>query len=93
MRSVDDPAPLPQLALRPDSPDDPERMDDIVAHNVAMFRAEQMDDDNWWVELCFEGDQTVTFDVRSSAKGIDWRVTDDDAPHLTREPGSYGALR
>lgn len=69
-----------RIALRPDDKDHPERMDDIVVMDVRMFRAEQMDDGEWWV-CCYlddTTDQRLTFSVRARCRPrrIDWDVTE-----------------
>ena len=68
-----------RIALRPDDPSDPDRMDDIVVRDVKMFRAEQMSPGHWWV-ACYLDDacqQELVFsvDARCRPRRIDWSVT------------------
>jgi hypothetical protein len=55
------------MALRPDS-EDPDLMDDIVVERPAMFRAEAMSDDLWWLACYFDNGERVTFHVRALAR-------------------------
>jgi hypothetical protein len=69
-----------RIALRPDDPAVPDRMDDIVVKDVKMFRAEQMDSGSWWV-CCYlddAGDERLTFsvDARCRPRRMDWTVTE-----------------
>lgn len=80
-----------RIALRPDDPADPERMDDIVVMDVKMFRAEQMSPGEWWVCLYLDGtvDQRLTFSVhaRCRPRRIDWTVTEyPDGDHVYESP-------
>ena len=58
------------LALRRDrAADDPDVMDDIAVRNVNMFRAEAMDDTNWWL-CCYIGDPSGSDRIASPRKRI-----------------------
>jgi len=46
------------MALRPYH-DDPERLDDVVVEDVAMFRAEMMDDGHLWMACYFDKSGTA----------------------------------
>lgn len=48
----------PRMALRPYH-DDPERLDDVVVEDVAMFRAEMMDDGHLWMACYFDKNGTA----------------------------------
>lgn len=75
-----------RIALRPDDRTaDPlgngVLMDDIVVRDVEMFRAEQMDDDTWWVCCYLAGEDTtnrLAWSVRARCrpKRLDWITTE-----------------
>ena len=51
-----------------------------------------MDEKAWWVQIWFDDERSITFDVRAvrHRKGrmrIEWRVTDDDSGDLVHEEG------
>ena len=56
-------------------------LDDIVVRNVAMFRAEAMDDGEWWV-CCYlgeeVGDERITWSVTAKCRPrrIEWNTTE-----------------
>lgn len=82
------------IALRPDDPAEPRRMDDIVVRNVAMFRAEQMDKNWWWVSCIFADEDgnlkdELVFDVyaRSKPTRIDWMLRDRPQGEFIYEDG------
>ena len=74
-----------RIALRPDEAGaDPMShdtlLDDIVVNNVAMFRAEAMDDGIWWV-CCYLDNDThdrIAWDVRAGCRPrrIEWTTTE-----------------
>ena len=73
------------IALRPDvAEDDPMRydtlLDDIVVRNVHLFRAEAMDDGEWWV-CCYldpAGDDRICWSVTAKCRPrrIEWNTTE-----------------
>lgn len=95
-------------ALRPDVDGaDPMHIDtlcdDIVVKNVAMFRAEQMDRDEWWV-CCYlndAGTERICWCVKAEGrpKRIEWRTTEFPVDEVIYEhevrgdPQCYGGAK
>lgn len=78
------------LALRRDrAADDPDVMDDIVVRNVNMFRAEAMDDTNWWL-CCYLGDPSgsdrIAFSAQVSGGKLVVRMTEQPQGDYVHEP-------
>lgn len=57
----------PRMALRPD-PERPNELDDIVVHDVTMFRAEANDYGSWWMACSFANGEEVRFHVGIASK-------------------------
>ncbi len=73
---------IPRMALRPHH-EFKDEMDDIVVKDVEMFRAEQMDDDHWWMCCYFRNGERVTFGVYRERKPARVSV------HVTEEPPEW----
>ena len=58
----------PEMALRPYH-DDPDRLDDVVVKNVAMFRAEMMDDGDLWMACYFDSGEDLHFRAVAGKSG------------------------
>ena len=58
---------VPVMALRPLA-DNPDLMDDIVVKDVTMFRAEAMDDGNWWICCYLSNDERVAFSMTAHCR-------------------------
>jgi len=81
-----------RVALRPHDGGDPDLMDDVVIHDVSMFRAEQMDNNSWWVCCWLAGvdeqvhfsftynRQTRNLEMRHDGHRIRGVVYEDDPP-------------
>lgn len=72
-----------RIALRPDErAADPMSsstlLDDIVVSNVAMFRAEQMSRDRWWVCCYLDADthDSIVWTVEARKGAIQWTTRD-----------------
>lgn len=70
---------VPRIALRPDS-ERPDELDDIVVHDVTMFRAEAMDNDVWWMACYFANGEQVTFHIGIAGKPKRIRIVATDTP-------------
>jgi len=72
----------PRMALRPYG-DDEERLDDIVIHDVKMFRAEMMDEGSLWMACYFDeaADTAISFAITAGRRAsAQLRVVATDTP-------------
>lgn len=58
----------PEMALRPYA-DDPDRLDDVVVKDVAMFRAEMMSNGEMWLACYFDNKAAIQFRVTAGKRG------------------------
>lgn len=76
-----------RLALRPGHHGE---LDDVVVRDVAMFRAEQMDETSWWMACSLAGDihDRISFSVRAVDGKLEVTVVEYPVSDVSYEAGS-----